>query len=261
MLCVALLTPPLVLKSSSTIEPLRVLTPSRGPGMTAGAAWDLPSPDLSAPPSLRATERRARLVSAQRAAASHGATRAALRRCSSLAMSMTPPEEVECDVVIVGGGPAGCTCALYTSRANLKTVVLDKNEATGALAITSTIANYPGVENTMSGYDLLCKMKDQAIEYGTDYRRAQVFLVEANGDQKVVYTPEATFRARALVLATGAMGRPPTFKGEGEYLGKGVSYCATCDGAFYCEREVAVVGVNKARRGVAVVGGVHWSAL
>ena len=159
-------------------------------------------------------------------------------------MSMTPPEEVECDVVIVGGGPAGCTCALYTSRANLKTVVLDKNEATGALAITSTIANYPGVENTMSGYDLLCKMKDQAIEYGTDYRRAQVFLVEANGDQKVVYTPEATFRARALVLATGAMGRPPTFKGEGEYLGKGVSYCATCDGAFYEGSEVAVVGVN-----------------
>eukprot|EP00591_Stephanopyxis_turris_P009158 CAMPEP_0195509082 /NCGR_PEP_ID=MMETSP0794_2-20130614/2110_1 /TAXON_ID=515487 /ORGANISM="Stephanopyxis turris, Strain CCMP 815" /LENGTH=318 /DNA_ID=CAMNT_0040636205 /DNA_START=215 /DNA_END=1171 /DNA_ORIENTATION=+ len=154
-------------------------------------------------------------------------------------------EEVECEVVIVGGGPAGCTCALYTSRASHKTVLLDKNPSIGALAITHTIANYPGVDRSMSGQALLDQMRDQAIAYGTDYVRAQVFMIDVDGEYKMVYTPEATYKAKALVLATGAMGRKPTFKGEGKYLGQGVSYCATCDGAFYRDSEVAVVGNNK----------------
>jgi thioredoxin reductase (NADPH) len=97
----------------------------------------------------------------------------------------------------------------------------------------------------MSGEALLDQMRQQAIDYGTDYRRAQVFLVECKGDEKIVYTPEATFKARALVLASGAMGRKPSIKGEEEFLGRGVSYCATCDGAFYRDSEVAVVGSNK----------------
>lgn len=154
-------------------------------------------------------------------------------------------EEVECDVVIVGGGPAGCTCALYTARAQHKTVMLDKNPSTGALAITSTIANYPGVDPTMSGEKLLELMRDQAIDYGTDYRRAQVFMLDFQDDFKMVYTPDATFKTRTLVLATGAMGRKPSFTGEDTYLGKGVSYCATCDGAFYQGSEVAVFGYNQ----------------
>lgn len=154
-------------------------------------------------------------------------------------------EEVECDVVIVGGGPAGCTCALYTSRADQKTVVLDKNPAIGALAITSTIANYPGVETHMSGLALLDNMRQQAIDFGTDYRRAQVFLCDLSAEEKMVYTPEAVYKAKAVVLATGAMGRKPSFKGEDTFLGQGVSYCATCDGAFYRGSEVAVIGVGK----------------
>ena len=128
-------------------------------------------------------------------------------------------EEVECDVVIVGGGPAGCTCALYTARSDIKTVLLDKNPAVGALAITSHIANYPGVDKSMSGMELLDQMREQAISYGTDYRRAQVFMVECDGDRKRVYIPDATFITRALVLATGAMGRPPSYKGEDTFLG------------------------------------------
>jgi len=154
-------------------------------------------------------------------------------------------ESIEADVVIIGGGPAGCTCALYTSRADLKTVILDKNPSVGALAITHQIANYPGVSNEMSGDELLTLMRNQSIQYGTDYRRAQVFGVDLSGDLKTVYTPEGTFKAKALVLATGAMGRPASFKGEADFLGRGVSYCATCDGAFYRDKEVAVVGVNK----------------
>ena len=83
-------------------------------------------------------------------------------------------EIIESDVVIIGGGPAGCTCALYTSRSNLKTVILDKNPSVGALAITHQIANYPGVPVDISGEKLLTLMREQAVQYGTDYRRAQV---------------------------------------------------------------------------------------
>ena len=83
-----------------------------------------------------------------------------------------------------------------------------------------------GIDKTVRGVELLEKMRNQAIEYGTDYRRAQAYLVDMEGERKIVYTPDATFRARALVLATGAMGRPPSLQGESELLGKGVSYCA-----------------------------------
>ena len=172
-------------------------------------------------------------------------------------------ETIETDVVIVGGGPAGCSCALYTARADLKTVILDKNPSVGALAITHQIANYPGVPSDMSGEDLLELMRDQAISYGADYRRAQVFGIDSTGDWKTVYTPEGTFKCRALVVASGAMGRPASFKGESDFLGKGVSYCATCDGAFYKGREVAVVGINKEAIEEAQVltkfaSKVHW---
>ena len=159
-------------------------------------------------------------------------------------------EEVECDVAIVGGGPAGIACALYTARADLKTVILDKNPAVGALAITSHIANYPGVDKSMTGQELLDQMRKQAVDYGAEYHRAQVFMLDMeDGDgekySKTVYTPDAVYKARALVLATGAMGRvSPPFPGEDTYLGQGVSYCATCDGAFYRDSEVAVYGMN-----------------
>jgi thioredoxin reductase (NADPH) len=124
-------------------------------------------------------------------------------------------------------------------------VILDKSPAIGALARTEVIANYPGSEaREMNGLKLLDQMREQAIHYGTDYRKAQVFAVEAGEHNKVVYTPDVTVKARTLVLATGAMGREPYFAGEDEYLGKGVSYCATCDAPFYNDAEVAVVGVN-----------------
>lgn len=182
-------------------------------------------------------------------------------------------ETVECDVAIVGGGPAGCTCALYTSRADLKTIIVDKNPNVGALAITSHIANYPGVDRSMSGNELLNQMRLQAIQYGTKYIRAQVFLIDVDVDNnnnndnpytKIVYTPDVTIKARALVLATGAMGRAaPPFPGEEEYLGQGVSYCATCDGAFYRNSEVAVYGstieaMEEAMFLTKFASTVHW---
>jgi thioredoxin reductase (NADPH) len=179
-------------------------------------------------------------------------------------------EEIECDVAIVGGGPAGCTCALYTSRADLSTLILDKNPAVGALAITSHIANYPGVDRSMSGAELLEQMKTQAIQYGTRVERAQVFMIdvleesEDNPYNKIVYTPDYMVKARALVLATGAMGRSqPPFPGEEQFLGSGVSYCATCDGAFYRDSEVAVYGstgeaMEEAMFLTKFASTVHW---
>ncbi|MDT9338281.1 FAD-dependent oxidoreductase [Trichodesmium erythraeum 21-75] len=172
-------------------------------------------------------------------------------------------ETYEFDVVIIGGGPAGCSCALYTSRADLKTVILDKNPAVGALAITHKIANYPGVAGNISGNALLDEMREQAISFGTKYQRAQVFGIDVEGSLKKVYTPEGTFLGRSLVLATGAMGRKSSLRGESEFLGRGVSYCATCDGAFFRQKEVAVYGVNQeaveeAQFLTKFVSTVHW---
>ena len=167
------------------------------------------------------------------------------------------------DVIIIGGGPAGCSCALYTARSNISTVILDKNPAVGALAITHKIANYPGVEGDTSGEQLLKTMRNQAINYGAEYKQAQVYGISMTDSEKTVYTPEGTFVGKTLVLATGAMGRASTLPGENEFLGRGVSYCATCDGAFYKNQEVAVYGSNQEAIDEALVltkfaSTVHW---
>ena len=167
------------------------------------------------------------------------------------------------DVIIIGGGPAGCSCALYTARSNLSTIILDKNPAVGALAITHKIANYPGVAGDTAGEELLAVMRNQAINYGAEYKQAQVYGISMSDSEKVVYTPEGTFIGKTLVLATGAMGRASTLPGENEFLGRGVSYCATCDGAFYKNQEVVVYGSNQEAIDEALVltkfaSTVHW---
>jgi len=177
--------------------------------------------------------------------------------------AMEEMETMEVDVAIIGGGPAGCTAAVYTARSDLTTVILDKSPSIGALAITHQIANYPGVPTDTSGQALLDTMRDQAIEFGAEYRRAQVFGVAVDDEWKTVYSPVCTVKAKTLILATGAMGRPPTFTGEDTYLGKGVSYCATCDGAFYRDAEVCVVGMNseaieEAEHLTKFASKVHW---
>ena len=172
-------------------------------------------------------------------------------------------EVIEADVLIIGGGPAGCACALYIARSSLSTIILDKNPAVGALAITHQIANYPGTESVISGAALLEQMRDQAISYGADYRQAQVFTVETLSERKAVYTPDGIFYCRALVLATGAMGKSSTLPGEDKFLGRGVSYCATCDGAFFKNREVVIYGANQEAVDEGLVltkfaSTVHW---
>lgn len=149
------------------------------------------------------------------------------------------------DVAVVGGGPAGLACAIYTSRAKLRTVVLDKSPAGGSLALSSKIANYPGVKGPIPGSELLNVMREQAIEFGCEYKKTAVVAVDLQTDPKALYTNDGVYRARAVVIATGSRGRSEKIEGEEEFLGRGVGYCATCDAAFYEGKDVAVVGYDE----------------
>lgn len=146
------------------------------------------------------------------------------------------------DVVIIGGGPAGCTAALYTARAELSTLVVDRGISTGALGITEKIANYPGIPEVISGPELVQRMRRQAELYGARFRTGRVVSITAASPKVVTLADGEQMSGRALVLSTGAMGRSQTMEGEEAFLGRGVSYCATCDGAFFKGKEVAVVG-------------------
>lgn len=146
------------------------------------------------------------------------------------------------DVIIIGGGPAGATAAIYTARANLSTLVLDKAPGAGALALTHKIANYPGVSGDISGRELLDTIREQAKSFGAKFETTSITAVDLEGETKMVFTSEGMFEAKAVIVATGSKGRNRMLPGEEKLLGRGVSTCATCDGAFYQGKEVAVIG-------------------
>ncbi len=146
------------------------------------------------------------------------------------------------DVIIIGGGPGGLAAAQYASRAKLRTVVLDKSATAGALAYTGHIENYPGVIGPVSGKELLDIFRKQAVGFGAEYVEAQVVGVKLDGEIKEVFTLDKNYRGKAVIIATGSMGRKPTIKGEAEFLGRGVSYCAVCDAAFFKGKTVCVIG-------------------
>jgi thioredoxin reductase (NADPH) len=146
------------------------------------------------------------------------------------------------DIVIIGGGPAGLAAAQYASRAKLKTVILDKSATAGALAYSSKIENYPGLTQPVPGKELLDIMRKQAIDFGAEYVETQVVGVNLSDETKEAITMNRAYSTKTMIIATGAMGRKPSIKGEGEFLGKGVSYCAICDAAFYRGFKVCVIG-------------------
>lgn len=146
------------------------------------------------------------------------------------------------DVIIIGGGPAGYSAALYCTRAGLKTVVLEKLSAGGQMALTSQIDNYPGFEEGIDGFELGEKMQIGAERFGTVTELAEVYSLELDGVTKVAHTSEGDFTAKAVILATGANPRQLGVDKEEAYVGRGINYCAACDGMFYKDKVVAVVG-------------------
>ena len=146
------------------------------------------------------------------------------------------------DMIVIGGGPAGYTAALYAARSGLSVVILEKLSAGGQMALTEQVDNYPGFESGIDGFTLGEKMQQSAERFGAVTELAEVYKVSLFGRIKTLDTSEGVFQGRTVVVATGASPRPLGVPGEEALTGKGVHYCAACDGAPYRGRTVAVVG-------------------
>ncbi|WP_318507719.1 FAD-dependent oxidoreductase [Bacillus sp. T3] len=149
------------------------------------------------------------------------------------------------DFVTIGGGPAGASAAVYAARGKLKTLVIDKAPKAGTLAITHKIANYPGVREELTGLELLNRMQAQAKDFGSEFVRTTVLSVDFTDDIKKIEVAEGTIKAKSVFIGVGAKAPSSKITGEEEFTGRGVSYCSTCDAAFYQDRVVAVVGDNE----------------
>ncbi|TGD25068.1 thioredoxin-disulfide reductase [Companilactobacillus suantsaicola] len=145
------------------------------------------------------------------------------------------------DVVIIGAGPGGLTAALYASRANLSVMILDRGIYGGQMNNTAAIENYPGFESIL-GPDLSEKMYKSSTQFGADFGYGAVESVEDKGDTKIIHTDDGDYEAKALIIATGSQYKKIGVPGENELSGRGVSYCAVCDGAFFKGQDVAVIG-------------------
>ena len=150
------------------------------------------------------------------------------------------------DMIIIGGGPAGYTAALYAARAGLDTLVLERLSAGGQMALTHQIDNYPGFEDGIDGFSLADKMKKQAERFGAKSKTAEVFRLDLTAEPKRIETASEIFLSRTVVLATGANPRELGVEKESELVGRGVAYCAACDGMFYRGKTVIVVGGGNA---------------
>ena len=147
------------------------------------------------------------------------------------------------DVIVLGAGPAGLTAGLYAGRSRLKTRIIEKGQDGGQIAITNEIENYPGQElEGESGPSLIARMTAQAAKFGAERVSDQIKSVDLSGDVKKLVGTKGVYEAKTVILATGAFPRPIGCKNEGKFVGKGISFCATCDAAFFEDFEVYVVG-------------------
>ena len=146
------------------------------------------------------------------------------------------------DVIIVGGGPAGLAAGLYASRGGLKTAIFEKGLVGGQIVLTTEVENYPGVSGNVSGFDIIEKMKEQVINFGVDIIEEEIDAIGLRGLCKLIETPKNKYEAKTVIIATGAHPRKLNVPGEQKLTGRGVSYCATCDGALYRGKNVAVIG-------------------
>lgn len=146
------------------------------------------------------------------------------------------------DVIIIGSGPAGLAAAIYAQRAKLEMIIIEENYISGGQVVnTYEVDNYPGLPG-INGMDLGMKMREHAEKMGAQFVRAKVVEIQAEGDIKVVKTEDETYEAKTIIFAAGAKHRTLDIPGEKEFTGMGVSYCATCDGAFFRNKVTAVIG-------------------
>lgn len=145
------------------------------------------------------------------------------------------------DVIVIGGGPAGLTAGLYLARARYRVLILEKDDFGGQITITNEVVNYPGVGRT-TGRALTQTMRQQAQDFGAEFLSAEAIGLDVHGDVKTVHTSRGDLKAFGILIANGASPRKLGFEGESEYAGRGVAYCATCDGEFFAGKEVLVVG-------------------
>ena len=146
------------------------------------------------------------------------------------------------DMAIIGGGPAGYTAALYAARSGMSVIVLEKLSAGGQMALTFQVDNYPGFPEGIDGFALAESMQQQAQRFGAETELTEVTALHLQQDIKQIDTTDGTFHAKTVVIATGATPRPLGLPEEKELIGKGVNYCAACDGQFYRDKTVVVVG-------------------
>jgi thioredoxin reductase (NADPH) len=156
-------------------------------------------------------------------------------------MSEEKAEKIH-DLVIVGAGPAALAAAVYTTREDIETVLYEKGVVGGLAAITDWVDNYPGFSKGIAGLDLAEELRQQAERFGADIRLGEVTKIEDKGEYKVLETTDGEIKAKAVLIATGTDYKKLGVPGEQEYYGRGVHYCATCDGAFYREKRLVVVG-------------------
>ena len=150
--------------------------------------------------------------------------------------------EKQYDVIVIGGGPGGYTAALYTARAGLSTLIIEKLAAGGQMTETTQIDNYPGFDEGIDGFSLGMKMQSGAERFGAETLYAEVLSVRLEGKEKRIETSDGNFLASSVIIATGAGHRHLGVEREEELIGKGIAYCAACDGMFFRGKEVAVVG-------------------
>lgn len=146
------------------------------------------------------------------------------------------------DVIIIGAGPAGLSAAVYAARGGLKTAIFEMGLVGGQINVTNDVENYPGFEESVSGIELTTKMKLQAERFGTEFFDDEITALGLEGMCKIIETHSGTYRAKSIIVCTGAHPRLLNVPGEENFTGRGVSYCATCDGALYRNKVVAVIG-------------------
>lgn len=145
------------------------------------------------------------------------------------------------DIIIIGAGPAGLTSAIYAKRANKNILIFEKNVFGGQIVTSNRVENYPGIKVT-TGFEFASILKDQAKSFGAEIKSENVIKIEDNNSYKTVITNKGKYDTKTIIIATGSRKRKLGIPGEDEFIGKGISYCATCDGNFFKNRDVAIVG-------------------